>query len=324
MWNFGDRRSRSAAHVDLPSSSRTPGRPEWRFAPSFAAVGASRLILILLIALAVAGLQYWYIFAGETAQPLSEPELTLALLRAELGFYGLLVLLLWLTCYRAGVGRGFTLGERPSAGEVRGYLLLGVPKVAVGIAGLYLIFSPLSVLYPEFVSSWILDAEPILLLEPQAKAILADLLTALVIVLVAPVIEEVFFRGFLLNALWRRYGFKPAVVISALIISVAHVDVLGAFVFAAVLSVVFACTRSLIGPILVHVSNNAIVVLEALVEGLVFGEVPPSSSLEASRNFWWLAPVGAAIGLPWLWLYLRRLPGFRAAPARRNRGPSDL
>ena len=302
-----------------------PGhRPEWRFTPGFAAVGASRLVLILLISLAVAGLQYWYIFAGETAQPLSEPDLTLALLRADLAFYGLLVLLLWLACCRAGVGWGFNLGERPSGSEVRGYLLLGIPMVGVGIAGFYLLFLPLSVLYPEFVSAWILDAEPILFLEPQAKAILADLLTALIIVLVAPVIEEVFFRGFLLNALWRRYGFKPAAVISSLIFAVGHVDVLGGFVFAVVLSIVFACTRSLIGPILVHVSNNAIVVLEAAVEGLVFGEIPMSSSLEAFRNFWWLAPVGAAIGVPWLWLYLRGLPGFRAAPARRNRGPSDL
>ncbi len=292
-----------------------------------AAIGALRLLLMLLLALSAAGAVFWYLVQGDQAEPLREPDLTLVFLFCEIAFYGLLALLLWLACRKAGVVRHLTLGAVPGRRETGSYLLLGIPMVALGIAGFYVLFLPLSFVFPDFVSFWLLDVGPMFLLAPEPKAILADVLTALSLVVLAPVIEEVFFRGFLLNALWRRYGFISGVVISSLIFAIPHGDILGAFVFAVVLSIVLASTRSLIGPMLVHASNNAIIVLLALLEGLAFDEPWIASSLEGFRTSWWLAPLGAAIALPWLWYFLRRLPRPGAAPAMpedRGRGSAGL
>ena len=318
----------------MQTSERSAGSPEarpdpapWRPWPSLAAIGALRLLLMLLLALSAAGAVFWYLLEGDRAEPLREPDLTLVFLFCEIAFYGLLALLLWLACRKAGIVRHLTLGALPGKREAGSYLLLGIPMVALGIAGFYVLFLPLSFVFPDFVSFWLLDVGPMFLLAPQPKAILADLLTALTLVVLAPVIEEVFFRGFLLNALWRRYGFTSAVVISSLIFAIPHGDILGAFVFAVVLSIVLASTRSLIGPMLVHASNNAIVVLLALVEGLAFDKPWIASSLEGFRTSWWLAPLGAAIALPWLWYFLRRLPRPGAVPAvpeDRRRGPAGL
>ena len=297
-----------------------PGSLPRRPSPGLAAIGSLRLVLILLLAVGAAALQLWHLIESDAAQPRGEPDLTLAFLRIDLGFYGLLCVLLWVACRRAGVSRHFSLGELPPRGAALRYLLLGLPMIGIGIAGFYLLFLPLSFVFPAFVSDWILDVPATFLFQAAPRAILADLLNLVLIVLIAPVVEEVFFRGFLLNALWRRYGFRTAVIVSSLIFAIPHLEVLGAFAFAAVLCVVFAGTRSLIGPILVHVSNNAIAVILEVGGSLTFGTTWNPMPLEDFRASWWLAPLGAAVGLPWLWLFLRRLPGvrtLRAAPDAR-------
>jgi membrane protease YdiL (CAAX protease family) len=43
-------------------------------------------------------------------------------------------------------------------------------------------------------------------------------------VLMAPVVEEVFFRGFLFGGLWTRWGWLPAALVSSLLFSLAHLS----------------------------------------------------------------------------------------------------
>ena len=81
------------------------------------------------------------------------------------------------------------------------------------------------------------------------------------IVIVAPMIEETFFRGFLFAGLLRRFGLWTAVGVSSAVFAASHLDValLGpAFLGGAVLALAYWRTRSIWPGILAHTAQNAI------------------------------------------------------------------
>ncbi len=86
-------------------------------------------------------------------------------------------------------------------------------------------------------------------------------LTFLLVVVVGPVVEEVFFRGFLFRALAQRLGFWVAATASAALFSVAHLDVAlagPAFLSGVVFAWVYWRAGSLWPAVLAHTSQNAI------------------------------------------------------------------
>ena len=86
-------------------------------------------------------------------------------------------------------------------------------------------------------------------------------LVALMLVLVAPVAEELLFRGFLLHTLASRWGFRRAAWVTAAVFAVLHANLLGIFVFGLVLTVLYVKFRSLLVPMLCHAVNNLIPLL---------------------------------------------------------------
>ncbi len=84
----------------------------------------------------------------------------------------------------------------------------------------------------------------------------------------APVLEEILFRGLILERL-RRYGDLFAVLTSALLFSLLHAS-FQSYAYAFISGVIFALlavyTGSTLAPILVHILNNAISVLMIILE----------------------------------------------------------
>jgi len=84
------------------------------------------------------------------------------------------------------------------------------------------------------------------------------LVVAVGAVLLAPVIEEVFFRGFIFGALWRRRGWVFAALVSSLLFSVAHLSIYGLPVFAAI-GFLFAWSYRYTGSVKASVIAHAII-----------------------------------------------------------------
>jgi membrane protease YdiL (CAAX protease family) len=93
------------------------------------------------------------------------------------------------------------------------------------------------------------------------------LVAVLAVVIVAPIVEELFFRGFVFNAWLREYGMRRAVIGSALLFTVIHVSdptlagllaLTPILLVAFVLSYVYARTRSLLTVVALHATFNAI------------------------------------------------------------------
>ena len=85
------------------------------------------------------------------------------------------------------------------------YSLWVVPLVIVAIASIYLLFLPLSYVFPGFVM-WHLEDSTIMIWQRGENYILANAINYLTIVLVAPVLEEFFVRGNFVNAMDCQVG----------------------------------------------------------------------------------------------------------------------
>jgi len=127
---------------------------------------------------------------------------------------------------------------------VCGVLLLIIVKLVIGIFGEIPICQEISIYQAEHFSG-----NPYL----QYYAIISTLI-------VAPVVEEVFFRGFLYNALKAHFPLIIAVMIQAMLFSFVHnanpMDSVKHFLCGIALAIIYERRKSLLAPILVHVISN--------------------------------------------------------------------
>ncbi|MGH9281658.1 MAG: lysostaphin resistance A-like protein, partial [Acidimicrobiales bacterium] len=85
-------------------------------------------------------------------------------------------------------------------------------------------------------------------------------LLAVCIVIVAPIAEELFFRGLLLRAAERRFGGGPAVAVSAVVFGLTHfqpLQLMGLVAFGVVLGVLARRSGRLGSALVAHVAFNA-------------------------------------------------------------------
>jgi membrane protease YdiL (CAAX protease family) len=93
----------------------------------------------------------------------------------------------------------------------------------------------------------------------------------LAIVLVAPIAEELFFRGVVYNAWEREYGTRVAVLGSAALFSLIHgslVQLLPIFILGIALAQLYRLTRSLPATMAMHAGFNAVTVAIVLLDRL--------------------------------------------------------
>jgi membrane protease YdiL (CAAX protease family) len=86
-------------------------------------------------------------------------------------------------------------------------------------------------------------------------------LTFIVVVLVGPFVEEVFFRGFVFAGLLRRFGLPVAVLLSAFVFAAAHMDVAvagPAFLSGSAFALIYWRTGALWPLVMAHSAQNAI------------------------------------------------------------------
>ncbi len=85
-----------------------------------------------------------------------------------------------------------------------------------------------------------------------------------VIVLVAPVAEEIFFRGYLYSAFKKAWGVGAGLFLSSLLFALAHMELYSfvpIFVIGWILAYIFEKTKSLFPIIFLHAAYNLILIL---------------------------------------------------------------
>lgn len=91
------------------------------------------------------------------------------------------------------------------------------------------------------------------------------------ILVLAPVMEEIVFRGVLLNRWTARYGARKAIVLSALVFALVHVISPATFFLGLLAGIAYVRTRSLLVPIYLHFVNNLLAVVCQWGTTIIFG-----------------------------------------------------
>ncbi|MFM7263205.1 MAG: lysostaphin resistance A-like protein [Acidimicrobiales bacterium] len=138
-------------------------------------------------------------------------------------------------------------------------LWVGVPVGVVSQFGLVVLVNwPLSKLFPGAFAPDEVERRARELSDSAPGAWF--LLLVLVVVVAAPVVEELMYRGLLQQGLANSWGRTPAVLVGGAVFSAVHlqpVEFPGLFAFAVVLGICYARTGRLGLPIVAHMTFNA-------------------------------------------------------------------
>lgn len=80
--------------------------------------------------------------------------------------------------------------------------------------------------------------------------------------IMAPIFEEILYRGILLNGLLKKYNYKKAIIFSALIFGIAHMNLpqgINAFFLGTIMGLAYYYTRSIYICMIMHFVNNFLV-----------------------------------------------------------------
>jgi membrane protease YdiL (CAAX protease family) len=100
-----------------------------------------------------------------------------------------------------------------------------------------------------------------------------------IVVIMGPAIEELVFRGVILNRWAYKWGIRKGVVLSSLLFALGHRGILWPFVVGVVLSLIYLATRSLLVSIVCHMLVNALA--ESLEVALRWVPASPGSTQSA-------------------------------------------
>ena len=196
-------------------------------------------------------------------------------------------------------------GTFPTWRTLGRYNLWVVPLVIVSITSTYLLFFPLSFLFPEFVKAWYIEFSPTMIWTSGDNYTLANVLNFLAIVIVAPVLEEFFFRGILLTRWSVKWNVVPAVIVSSGVFALLHINLIGTFCFGCVMAILYIRTKSLFVPMSLHVINNLTAWIMELY-GTHFGVPTSYRTITTFQESWWIGLLTLAISIPCVFQFWRR------------------
>ena len=197
------------------------------------------------------------------------------------------------------------VGRYPTRNEISGGLELSAFLFVSALATDYLTFFPLSFIAPGFVEWWYIDLPDLIIYDGIRYPVLPNLVTLFSVCVVAPVFEEIAFRGIILPRFARKWGLRAGILGSSAIFGVAHPDTFAAFLFGIGMCILYLRSQSLLLPMLCHTLYNLVAWLTSFGYDIVLG--PYFVYTLEDFQAWW--PLGAVCGVVtacWVLLYFRR------------------
>lgn len=184
-------------------------------------------------------------------------------------------------------------------------LWIVVPMLAltIGIVWSTLLFlNVMDTALAESYLEWLISYEALTI--TSDTIVIQYILIFVVISVLAPVIEEVVFRGILVERFGLKYGYSRAVIISSLIFGILHADIIGAFIFGVILCVIYLQTKSLMMPVLIHALNNGSATLVIFFEDETASEM--WETLTPYIDYAWVGILIFVAAVVWCYQYLKK------------------
>jgi membrane protease YdiL (CAAX protease family) len=199
-------------------------------------------------------------------------------------------------------------GRTPRVGDLWPILKLDALLFSSASVISTLIFLPVSFLLPSFFSWWLdwINRPSIYLNDAGTWPVLPNLLGLLSLVVLAPVLEEILFRGFLLHRFARKWGRTVGILASSALFGALHPDTLEAGLFGVAMCLLYMHTRSLYVSMIAHGAYNLTVWLFEAYDALDKGLEYYHYDLEQFRSDCWTAGIYALIAVVIVDNYLKR------------------
>ena len=184
-------------------------------------------------------------------------------------------------------------------------LVLSLLLFSLGISSLF--FYLLSLGFPDYVNQ-LLESSTLLANNSSAYPQLYEALMLFLLLVYAPVVEELVFRGILLQRWAVKWGVRSGVIASSVLFGVLHYNnPIGLTLFGLVMGLLYVRTNSLWVPIACHSLNNlAAVGIDWLSQRAAGGQISTVSDIQ---ELWWMSLILVMVSLPcWGWFVWRSWP----------------
>ncbi|MDY0409541.1 lysostaphin resistance A-like protein [Virgibacillus soli] len=185
------------------------------------------------------------------------------------------------------------------SGQVPNLLGLTLLLFIFSIGAVWVSSYGLSFFFPNYVEEMLQDDTEIF-----GRGIITFLFI-LYICLVGPIVEEYIFRGLLLKRLERKFHIIASLIITNIIFGILHMDIIGAFIFGIVMSLLYLKTNNLLVPIFIHICNNTFVYILLVLDVpmpdfLNYTMVEQLSAVMLPNLILFLIPI------PFLYMYIKQ------------------
>ena len=233
----------------------------------------------------------WPFVPSASEDPIATPILTLAV-------FSVMVMSIFWVGRSQGLKVRYIFGTRsPRFSILRSIVLvLSLLLFSLGISSLVLYLLSLS--FPGYVEQ-LLKSDPLIDSTRSEYPRLYEALTVFWLLIFAPVVEELLFRGILLQRWSVKWGLRMGVLTSSILFGILHThNPIGLSVFGLAMGLLYVRTHSLWVPIACHSLNNlAGIGIEWLSQVAADGQV---TTVEDIQELWWMSLILVAVSLPFL------------------------
>lgn len=176
-------------------------------------------------------------------------------------------------------------------------VLISVLLLVLSMGTYFFLYYALSYVFPTLTEEIINIDDTTEIMQKTSYPLLTYALEVFTTIILAPVIEEIFFRGVLLYRFSHKWGLRTAIVFSSVIFAIFHFDMIGGVFFGIFMSLLYIRYKTLLVPILVHFLNNLVATLLQLWSDSD-NQTAMTSTIDDFRSELWLGSVAMAITLP--------------------------
>ncbi len=186
--------------------------------------------------------------------PLSDVSAGMSLLTAWM-YGGMLGWCLW-QCRRHGIPLMRLFARPQGGGPFWRTTLIVAPPLLTSTGLMLMLLGAVSLALPEAVSHYTSASGTLLESSGSKYPGVYYVNLAFSFLILAPLVEEVLFRGFLLNRWMVRFGATRGILLTSFVFALLHVSQPGTFFFGLIAAMMYIKTRSLWVPIWLHFVNN--------------------------------------------------------------------
>jgi membrane protease YdiL (CAAX protease family) len=171
----------------------------------------------------------------------------------------LIIVFFWLEMVAKKVNYSQSLGQVFARITPFDIVAVAVFNLAVGILSILVIIYSVQLLSDNSLAD---------VLGSQPSSLIGLLVAGIMATIIAPISEEIVFRGWLFNALKRKMQVWPALILSSIAFSAIHPSLssITTFLFGVCVAIAYYKTRNLWVPIIIHSLNNFLISAQSRVE----------------------------------------------------------